>query len=77
MAEVRSFGRVKVILGKKNGKYPYGNSILYRRDSNLSLRFMCRLRALPVLLVQYKERASYDAVHSSLWRYVDTLRCWP
>jgi len=28
MADVRSFGRVKVILGKKNGKYPYGNSIL-------------------------------------------------
>lgn len=26
--DVRSFGRVKVLIGKKNGKYPYGNSIL-------------------------------------------------
>jgi len=25
--DVRSFGRIKVIIGKKNGKYPYGNSI--------------------------------------------------
>jgi hydroxyacylglutathione hydrolase len=25
--EVKSFGRIKVILGEKNGKYPYGNSI--------------------------------------------------
>ena len=25
--EVRSFGRIKIIIGKKNGKYPYGNSI--------------------------------------------------
>jgi len=32
MAEVRSFGRVKVILGHKNGKYPYGNSILVDDD---------------------------------------------
>jgi glyoxylase-like metal-dependent hydrolase (beta-lactamase superfamily II) len=32
MADVRSFGRVKVILGKKNGKYPYGNSILVEDD---------------------------------------------
>ena len=28
MAEMRSFGRVTVILGQQNGKYPYGNSIL-------------------------------------------------
>jgi len=33
MADVRSFGRVKVILGKKNGKYPYGNSILVKTTS--------------------------------------------
>jgi len=32
MAEVKSFGRVKVILGEKNGKYPYGNSILVEDD---------------------------------------------
>ena len=32
MADVRSFGRVKVIFGKKNGKYPYGNSILVEDD---------------------------------------------
>ena len=25
--DVRSFGRIKVIMGKKHGKYPYGNSI--------------------------------------------------
>ena len=30
--EVRSFGRVKVLMGKKNGKYPYGNSILVDDD---------------------------------------------
>lgn len=30
--DVRSFGRVKVIIGKKNGKYPYGNSILVDDD---------------------------------------------
>jgi glyoxylase-like metal-dependent hydrolase (beta-lactamase superfamily II) len=30
--DVRSFGRVNVILGKKNGKYPYGNSILIDDD---------------------------------------------
>lgn len=30
--EVRDFGRVKVMLGKKNGKYPYGNSILIDDD---------------------------------------------
>jgi glyoxylase-like metal-dependent hydrolase (beta-lactamase superfamily II) len=30
--EVRSFGRVKVIFGEKNGKYPYGNSILVEDD---------------------------------------------
>lgn len=29
---VKSFGRVKVIIGKKNGKYPYGNSILIDDD---------------------------------------------
>ncbi|HKA56354.1 MAG TPA: MBL fold metallo-hydrolase [Candidatus Binatia bacterium] len=28
MAAVRSFGRVKVVLGERNGKYPSGNSIL-------------------------------------------------
>jgi glyoxylase-like metal-dependent hydrolase (beta-lactamase superfamily II) len=32
MTAVRSFGKVKVILGKKNGKYPYGNSILVEDD---------------------------------------------
>jgi len=32
MAEVRSFGRVKVIIGEKNGKYPHGNSILVEDD---------------------------------------------
>ena len=32
MAEVRSFGRVKVIMGEKNGKYPHGNSILIEDD---------------------------------------------
>ena len=32
MAEVRSFGRVKVIIGEKNGKYPHGNSILIEDD---------------------------------------------
>lgn len=30
--DVRSFGRVKVLIGKKNGKYPYGNSILIEDD---------------------------------------------
>ena len=30
--EVRSFGRIKVILGEKNGKYPYGNSIFVDDD---------------------------------------------
>lgn len=29
---MRNFGRVKVILGKENGKYPYGNSILIDDD---------------------------------------------
>lgn len=33
MAEVRSFGRVKVIWGKKKGKYPYGNSVLVDDDT--------------------------------------------
>jgi glyoxylase-like metal-dependent hydrolase (beta-lactamase superfamily II) len=32
MPEVRSFGRVKAIFGKKNGKYPHGNSILIEDD---------------------------------------------
>jgi glyoxylase-like metal-dependent hydrolase (beta-lactamase superfamily II) len=32
MAEIRSFGRVKVIIGEKNGKYPHGNSILIEDD---------------------------------------------
>jgi len=32
MAEVKSFGQIKVILGEKNGKYPYGNSILVEDD---------------------------------------------
>ena len=32
MAEVRSFGRVKVIIGERNGKYPHGNSILIEDD---------------------------------------------
>ena len=32
MAEIRSFGRVKVILGERNGKYPHGNSILIEDD---------------------------------------------
>ena len=32
MTDVRSFGRVKVILGPKNGKYPYGNSIVVEDD---------------------------------------------
>lgn len=30
--DVRSFGRVKVLIGKKNGKYPYGNSIFIDDD---------------------------------------------
>ena len=30
--DVRSFGRVKVIIGNKNGKYPYGNSIFIDDD---------------------------------------------
>jgi glyoxylase-like metal-dependent hydrolase (beta-lactamase superfamily II) len=30
--DIRSFGRVKVVIGKKNGKYPYGNSILIDDD---------------------------------------------
>ncbi len=30
--DVRSFGRVKILMGKKNGKYPYGNSILIDDD---------------------------------------------
>ena len=30
--DVRSFGRVKIIIGKKNGKYPYGNSIFIDDD---------------------------------------------
>jgi glyoxylase-like metal-dependent hydrolase (beta-lactamase superfamily II) len=30
--EVRRFGRIKVILGPKNGRYPYGNSILIEDD---------------------------------------------
>ena len=30
--DIRSFGRIKVIIGKKNGKYPYGNSILIDDD---------------------------------------------
>jgi hydroxyacylglutathione hydrolase len=33
MTEVRSFGRVKVILGPRNGKYPYGNSIVVEDDT--------------------------------------------
>ncbi|MGE0827489.1 MAG: MBL fold metallo-hydrolase [Candidatus Binatia bacterium] len=32
MVEVRSFDRVKVIIGEKNGKYPYGNSIVVEDD---------------------------------------------
>src|SRR5713101_7479237 len=32
MTEIRSFGRVTVIFGRKNGKYPYGNSILVEDD---------------------------------------------
>lgn len=32
MTDVQSFGRVKVILGPKNGKYPYGNSIVVEDD---------------------------------------------
>ena len=30
--DVRSFGRVKVIIGNKNGKYPYGNSMFIDDD---------------------------------------------
>jgi glyoxylase-like metal-dependent hydrolase (beta-lactamase superfamily II) len=30
--EIRQFGRIKVLLGPKNGKYPYGNSILIEDD---------------------------------------------
>jgi len=33
MTDVRSFGRVNVILGPKNGKYPYGNSIVVEDDT--------------------------------------------
>jgi len=32
MIDVQRFGRVKVILGPKNGKYPYGNSIVVEDD---------------------------------------------
>lgn len=32
MAEVKNFGRISVVLGQNNGKYPYGNSILVEDD---------------------------------------------
>jgi hypothetical protein len=37
MTEVRNFDQVNVILGPKNGKYPYGNSIVVEDDTTASI----------------------------------------
>jgi glyoxylase-like metal-dependent hydrolase (beta-lactamase superfamily II) len=43
--DVRSFGRVKVLIGEKNGKYPYGNSILIDDDVTVLLDPSLMIRA--------------------------------
>jgi len=47
MTDVRSFGRVKVIIGKNNGKYPYGNSILVADDITALIDPSLMIREFP------------------------------
>jgi len=44
--EVRQFGRIKVILGPKRGKYPYGNSILIEDEETALIDPSLRVREL-------------------------------
>lgn len=47
MTDVRSFGRVNVIIGKNNGKYPYGNSILVADDITALIDPSLMIREFP------------------------------
>jgi glyoxylase-like metal-dependent hydrolase (beta-lactamase superfamily II) len=54
MTDVRSFGRVKVIIGKNNGKYPYGNSILVADDITALIDPSLMIREFPDRLANRK-----------------------
>ena len=60
MAEVRSFGRVKVILGERNGKYPSGNSILVEDEVTALIdpSLMVRQLAVPAAGTNDDSRAA-------------------
>ena len=65
--DVRSFGRVKVLLGKKNGKYPYGNSILVDDDVTALIDPSLMVRecrdALPVQRIDMLFNSHYHEDH--------------
>ena len=54
MTDVRSFGRVKVIIGKNNGKYPYGNSILVADDITALIDPSLMIREFPERVTKRK-----------------------
>lgn len=67
--DVRNFGRVKVLIGKKNGKYPYGNSILVDDDVTALIDPSLMVRecheALPVRQIDMLFNSHYHEDHGA------------